>query len=330
MSTIISEGHKRELKRKKLILEKNTANEDKNNLIFEAGGIGFSDYIPEIYRIVLYVAAYISKYPSENKKWNIDIPKAYTKSFKNFDDLSIHVIVEDVGEKLVKIGSGDSKLNAFPMASIENGKFVEPENINIQCYSNGNKLYEKTLMSILIHELNHKAEELGREKRFELNPMQINAQTYEFLDSTKLSDDENLNKYILNLFYVLFDNSELNAFSASVYGDLKGMQSKRENFKKDIRKTHAYSWFYTLSKGMHLLSTNDKVFWTNLQQAISLSTIKHKGHYKTVGEFRTWFINRSQQLLDKFYKKILTTAGYYYATQEDQEKGGIKIIERKK
>ena len=118
MSTIISEEHKRELKRKKLILEKNTANEDKNNLIFEAGGIGFSDYIPEIYRIVLYVAAYISKYPSENKKWNIDIQKSYTKSFKNLDNLSIHVIVKDVGEKLLKTGSVDSKLNAFLMASI--------------------------------------------------------------------------------------------------------------------------------------------------------------------------------------------------------------------
>lgn len=329
MSTIISENHKRELKRKKIILEKNIANEDKNNLLFEAGGIGFSDYIPEIYRIVLYVAAYISKYPSENKKWNIDIPKTYTKGFKNFDDLSIHVTVNDVGKNLDKTGSGSTKLNAFPMASIQNGKFIEPENIDIKCYSNGNKLYEKTLMSILIHELNHKSEELGRETRPELNPMQINAQTYNFLNSTMLSDDKDLNGYVTNLFYVLFDNSELNAFSASVYGDLRGMHSKRENFKKDIRKTHAYSWFYTLSKGMHLLSTNDNIFWTNLKQAMELSAIKHKGHYKTIGEFRTWFINRSQQLLDKFYKKILTTAGYYYATQEDQEKGGIKIIERK-
>ena len=90
-------------------------------------------------------------------------------------------------------------------------------------------------MSILIHELNHKAEELGREKRFELNPMQINAQTYEFLNSTKLSDDENLNKYILNLFYVLFDNSELNAFSARIYGDLKVMQTNRYNKKQEKR-----------------------------------------------------------------------------------------------
>lgn len=66
-----------------------------------------------------------------------------------------------------------------------------------------------------------------------------------------------------------------------------------------------------------------------LETIIEASAIQYKGHYKTVGEFRNWFINRAILLLKKYYKKMLNTDGYYYAKQEDQISGGYQIPTRK-
>lgn len=317
---------------KKQILENITTEENKCNLIFEAGGIGFSDYLSEINTIAAYVSAYIATFPpSKDNKWKIKIPKQYTEKIDKFKDLSINVEVEDVGTQLNIYGSGDSKLNPFPMVAIQNGKIIGPEDINIKYYSNGNKFYVKTFISILIHELNHKAEELGRENRTELNPMQINAQVANSLDNIELSNNKELNQYIRDIFYALFDSSELNAFTASVYGDLEGMKSIRKNFSKDIKRTMAYYWYKSLNDRLPLIINNkEKNFWMLLETIIEASAIQYKGHYKTIGEFRTWFINRAVLLLKKYYKKMLNTAGYYYAKQEDQISGGYQIPTRKK
>lgn len=60
---------------KKQILENITAEENKCNLIFEAGGIGFSNYLSEINTIAAYVSAYIATFPpSKDNKWKSELP----------------------------------------------------------------------------------------------------------------------------------------------------------------------------------------------------------------------------------------------------------------
>lgn len=314
----------------KQLLEKIFSIENDCNLIFEAGGIGFSNYLKEINEIAAYTTAYISVYPSKNKKWVFDIPKQYTSKIDKFRELTIHVEIEDVGNKLHIYGSGDSKLNPFPMSVIDNGQFTNTEDINIKGYSNGSKLYLKTFISILIHELNHKSEELGRADKMELNPMVINAQTAEMLNNCKLSANEHLNQYIKDMFYALFDSSELNAFTASVYGDLLGMKAIKKNFSSDIKETMAYHWYSYLKENLYLITENNDIsFWKILKTVIETSAVHYTGRQKTIGEFKNWFINRAIFLLKKFYKKMLNTAGYYYSVQEDQLKGGYSIPRKK-
>ena len=130
------------------------------------------------------------------------------------------------------------------------------------------------------------------------------------------------NDYMLdNLFriilYRLFCETEFNALVSSVFGDLEGLHSKRENFKQDINNTQAYYYY-------HLISKNYKSLYKNINDE-NVKKIKqlfmeygiHLNPYNNSTEsFIKELSRKTNFLLKQLIKNIGRVASVYYDTKE--------------
>ena len=127
------------------------------------------------------------------------------------------------------------------------------------------------------------------------------------------------------IFYGLWETTERNARAEAIYGDLMSMNSKRENFKEDFKKTYL---FKQINEFKTLLAQLEEIpaYTNNWNYAASVMNMNRRGVNKEpdrgekfLEKVKARFIKRSYELLDILYKKGMKVAEYYYQQHEPKK-----------
>lgn len=191
--------------------------------------------------------------------------------------------------------------------------------IKIHTYSSLNKLNDTTLLNNIYHELNHAYD------AFKAKIKDSGLNRY-IVDSNRINYPSNVNfhEYWKEIFYHLFSKTEFNALVASVYGDLKAMSSKRENFHNDYKKTLAYKAYNFFIKNLTPIIDNMP---SNDISLIMIQMKKNKIPFKAdtnnCENTKKQLKNYIKNILARLLQGIGKVASLYYDRDEDV---GDKII----
>jgi hypothetical protein len=308
-------------------------------LLVEKRGVGIFPFRKEIKEIVDYtqdllytenVVLPIKKFNTGKgiknvTLYNVRLPKELTKKITWIQNLIIDINIINF------IDSEDSITNLTGFGSSSGGlKLIQSEKeyklsdsyIKVTCYAYQKSIYPRTLYLTLYHEFNHQFDAFNRLVGIENNhnsetlEMSINKLNYD----TIISGAENMNDYNMFCFcrilYRLFIPTEFNALVASVYGDLKGMNSK--HFEKDYKKLKAYE-VYSDIKDNYLPVVEKASFddWVNFA-SLNIQRINN------IEAFKNRFIRETEYKLNDLFHRIGKTASLYY---EKEMKGNFSLTE---
>lgn len=127
------------------------------------------------------------------------------------------------------------------------------------------------------------------------------------------------NREILKeLTYRLFNYTETNAIVSGVYGDLMGMNSRRENFQNDIKHTQAYLIYDFFSKNYNaIIDEIDDSKVVGLYKILSHYGFALSTNVMTPANCK-YMIKRSiRHHLHRLFNKIGGAASYYYDSIEE-------------
>lgn len=172
----------------------------------------------------------------------------------------------------------------------------------------------KNFKSTLIHEINHAFEIFCRFKKY--------GNIDKMIDSNDKWTEINFNNQILNdILYYLICETEFNALIAQFYGELSELNSDRENFHTDIKKTDSYQIYQNILKNYNNVIdslNNDEIF--KLQNHCIKTKIFHYKYFKNDDSFKNIFKNKVKHLLDVLMKNYGRAAGLYYYEKENSNK----------
>lgn len=304
----------------KKMLTEITAYEDKKNELLEIGGLAATPYAGALKNICDYVDIYIKQHnPNSFGVWSIEVPHKYTKSIDIFKKLNLYVDVS-VADAYADFGSGVSNIHDNPIGNIENGQWIE-ETIYITSYCDNHKhLFYETLYNSLIHEINHKFDELksslkGANRRISRDAYNL----HQLAEQLPFSQDPKTTELIHTILYRLFSSSELNALVASTYGDLFGLKSKRENFLTDREELQSYSIYKYITDNLHLLSEMPNSEWKILRNFLDNNNRKKIGTDDFgIQRYKNSFIRNVTNCLKKLYDGIEQVAATYYGMMSER------------
>ena len=284
-------------------------------LVEERGYMG-TKYISVIKEIIDYVQTYIdNNVKNVVNGWQVHIPDFLTKKIDCVDTLMIIVNVIDSNDAYRYSGSGSNAV--FLNNNIINGKLGVGK-ITINGYSLGRYLYDRTIFNSLSHELNHL---LAYYKKLLKNQKSQTlfqrAVTENDIFNKTFSNDKDINSYIRDIFYRLLFKSELNALINSVYGDLYGMNSKRNHFNLDIKSVQAYVVYNSIKENLDLLDVLSDDEWNNIIMCFNLNSSYKTKNRVDINSFKKAFKNIVIEKLNELMKGIGKVASFYYDSQDD-------------
>ena len=289
--------------------------ENKIIRIVEERGYMGTKYIPVIKQIIKFVESYIIDNPKNQEYgWQIYIPDTITSKIDCIDILMLTINIFDKNDGYRHSGSGSNSV--FPNNSIVNNKLAFGK-IIINGFSNGTDLFERTVFNPLSHEFNHLFEVykklLNNQKSRNIYQKVI---TQNDIINKIFSKDEHVNAYIRDIFYRLLFRSELNALINSVYADLDSINSFRNSFKNDIKKTQAYYIYNDIRKDLDLLDLLTDEEWENIIKCYNLNSIDGTKQKIEINYFKIKFKRLIIEKLNTLMKGIGRVASYYYDVKE--------------
>ena len=123
------------------------------------------------------------------------------------------------------------------------------------------------------------------------------------IDYVKLKNDIDKNDKIAYLIYRLLVDSEFNAMVAESYGDFKNKLFDRQKYQHEIKNTECYHERELLKGILNELNACDG--WE--QHAMTYFNKK-----MTIDAFRNWFIEKIQDRLTEYWRRIGLVASLYY------------------
>lgn len=254
--------------------------------------------------------------PNNTKTFTVPVSLTYKIDFVK--DLTINIVVED-GENLAyKHGGGVLYTNLDD--TIENGKYSKAV-INIKGYSYYGILYQNTILNSLYHELNHLYEaykELMSTKTMSLYAKGIKKSNI----NIDWFNDNDLNNSLQLIFYRLYSETEMNAMIASVFGDLHGINSERENFSKDIKRTQAYKVYNKIKTELpditYIFKNNPQLV-KPMVKLLKKNGFEFNPYYDNEQGYVKEFNRRTQYLLKHLIQGIGKVASLYYDSKEVPE-----------
>lgn len=244
-------------------------------------------------------------------KYFIEIPTDILKQFNIDNNLKIRIICtriklnEEVDYKQMQFLS-----RYFPIDKTNSRK--HQNEIQLSCWMNGKNLIDNVLRRNLVHELNHAIEDNKRIPKGYGLIDRIDKKNLDFAQKLMHSSEIQY-KYLGNILYRLWDNSEIPAGATSVYSDLKSKNSDRVNFRQDLQQTQAYREYKMLiDKAYPLVAqiNNDDIWmWIqyNLTKNISIDS----------KEYKAFFLRKTKKLLDDYFVKIGKSASLWYDEKEN-------------
>lgn len=302
----------------KRIIKETNEYELKENSILERGGVAAFPYAGTLENICQYVKQYIQTNDPVNNQWQIVIPKKLTTAIDFFEELDLVIIVDIVQDGYFSSGGGGTIIKKNPQQYLSNNNTFQNGKITIYAECDEDKnLCERTLYNSLVHELNHKFEELKNSSS--KNPNRLYNDTVGLnIEASRQNFSQNpeANQLLKDIFYRLFSSSEVNALIAGTYGDLRGMQSQRKNFLNDRNHLQSYYVYYTISSRLSLLNELSDEEWMNVKNFLDgkkkVTKIDHK-----LQSFKNKFYRMVNVYLKKLYNGIIRAACTYYDKMED-------------
>ena len=304
------------------------------NVLLERGGVAVSPYMPTIESIISFVEDIIRNYPKNspnNDGWILSIPTEVTKGIDFIDNLDLTVFVYDDKSGKYNTGSGRTLISKEPLQDITVDNKWKTAKITIYAFAYKKRLYRRTFSLSLIHELNHKYEELQCYLHNSVENFVLNGKYFtQDIKSITFSNDKDTDTFIKDVLYRLFTPTEINAFASGVYGELLGMGISRDDFIKNKDSVISFWYYFQLKQQFENLDTN-KVDWqTSLkffQQAKypsykgknnKISYIKDFSNTNDIKVFANRFIKQVAKRLNKLYTKMEQAANTYFSYADDR------------
>lgn len=304
------------------------------NVLLERGGVAASPYMPTIEAIISFIEEIIRDYPKNlpnNDGWILSIPTVVTKGIDFIENLDLTVFVYDDKSGKYNTDSGNTIINEDPSQEITADNKWKTAKITIYAFAYKKRLYRRTFSISLIHELNHKYEELQCYLHNSVENFVLNCKYFtQDIKNVTFSNDKNTDTFIKDILYRLFTPTEMNAFASGVYGELLGMKISRDEFIKDKDSVISFWYYFQLRKQFENLDTN-KVDWQTLlkffQQAKyssykgknnKISYIKDFSNTNDIKVFANRFIKQVAKRLNKLYTKMEQVANTYFSYADDR------------
>ena len=291
-------------------------NENKVIRLVEERGVAASPYTQAIKTICDFVENYCHTMQIDEEK-TIIIPFELTEKIDFIKDLTIEVTITNSNSLsvLTVSGGGSSNLKPYEDEIIDN-KLSEAL-IKIHCYAYRGYFAKYTFYNSLYHEINHcydayqDLKKNGYYKRFIGQVKKSNIKVDDIFD------DYTDNELFRRILYRLFSETEFNALISSVYGDLDGFDSKREDFKQHIKLTQAYNFYDLISK--NYMSLYKKINDKNINKVKQLLE-NHGIHLNPYGNSTESYVKelsrKTNFLLKQLFKQIGKVASLYYDNKE--------------
>lgn len=308
--------------------------ENAENVLLERGGIAASPYMPTIESIISFIEDLIKNYPKNspnNDGWILSIPTEVTKGIDFIENLDLTVFVYDDKSGKYNTGSGRTLISKEPSQDITADNKWKTAKITIYAFAYKKRLYRRSFSLSLIHELNHKYEELQCYLHNSVENFVLNSKYFtQDIKNVTFSNDKDTDTFIKDLLYRLFTPTEMNAFASGVYGELLGMKISRDEFIKNKDSVISFWYYFQLKKQFENLDTN-KIDWQALlkffQQAkypsykgnnSKISYIKDFSNTNDIKVFANRFIKQVAKRLNKLYTKMEQVATTYFSYADDR------------
>lgn len=274
------------------------------------------DEIIEYIEDYIFMSNYNLKFSNGKLGWKFIIPESITKKidFIKKLELIVTIVDDDEGETLGStFGAGDVNFGDYHFISDNKIGYMK---INVKGMAIDDELIDYSIRNGIYHELNHAYEAYKRQQHFE------DSGDFKVAPRTDASKKQNVQQNLTgdryghmmqNIFYRLWDKSELSAAATSTYSYFKSNGGERSHISIDIQNTQAYHEYVRLKEDIEELNKYwDENFWETYKKLYSSKK------NKTVQSFKNWFIKRSHQFLSKYFHFMLSAALLYF--DENDEK----------
>ena len=215
-------------------------------VLSEERGVAASKYGKVCEEIVDYCNSVISTTPKMSVEFNgvaydyrITVPSELTEKIDFIEDLDLKIYLKPVKDPSFTGGGLTTFKRSIHFTGRGTHDKLEPLTVVVYGDYCSTGVVRRTVLNSLYHEINHCYDAWSRkDPRFGSKLMNdiVNGNKNA---SRVFSHDQYANTYFKTLFYRLFIPTELNAMCSGVYGDLRGFNASRENFREDIKRTQA-------------------------------------------------------------------------------------------
>ena len=213
--------------------------------LVEERGIWPAPYKQQIEKVInKYVGTLVS---DTNKTYTIQIPSSEWTFIKEIEDIDVIINLSrsQIPTGFQDWGSGKNSVRRIGRLTSDGKLDYALITIN-GIYNDSGKILLRSIYNNICHELHHilnyQCDLLNGSPNSDITDTNLYKKSVD-VESVKQWLNNNFTQNIANFFneilYRLFNYAEMNALVSGIYGDLLGLQSTRENFKEDIKKTQA-------------------------------------------------------------------------------------------
>lgn len=276
--------------------------------LVEERGVAGCPYKKEIDAIVQWLADATKVWYKDNQdKQEFQIKIPYKLSSK-IDFLPIDINVTLRLEKYVTHSGG----GATPFSINNRTGKINAVIIDLNgWFDSTGRLIRRTLLGPLYHEINHV---------YDAYYSSLSYNKDRFKNSLLRTQISSNNKILNWITYRLFSETELNAVVASVYGDLEGMNSDRQNFANDIVLTQAYQLYYEILQDYR--NAIDNLSYEEggyLLRQLRQHDIKFNIPIHSLGDLKKALKQKTAFCLKKLIKNIGRAASLWYDRKEAEK-----------
>lgn len=265
-------------------------------MIVEQRGVAAYDYRDSIRNICGFIDYLIQE--GDYRPKEIDI--------NNHDFLKINLAEEVI--LIIQFTNGEELAEYLDKYTIVNNGIAQRIYISLEV--NPFQHNDKVLSQYLYHELNHCKDDINRRihNKSTLGD-KLNGVSAEIKYQQAFTNTLKRNN-IATLIYQLFVDTEQNAYTAQLYGELDCSNTTRNQFRDIFKNTHTYKTYDGLLQFVKLLETHTG--WE--KEAMEYFNKK----FTSIESFRKWFVNRANNKLRNMYKNLCKVASLYYDTKESE------------
>ena len=308
-----------------------------NAIVKEERGVAGHKYRDVVNEIVRYcqenigprkgIGAFFKNLSGKAGSYVIKVPEEITKKIDFVENVKLTITFDEMGSSVVT-NSGGGNVN-FIKAK-DGGYFTKDGklfaiSINLEAFHHNGEILTRTFTNSLYHELNHAHDVWSRGVDFLRSYAKNVGVGYGVKDKMVFSPNDTINKFFREIFYRLFIPTELNALVSGVYGDLRGMNSERVNYREDIHNTQA-AWIldnFTENFDNYL----SQVSVDSLMKAckdMEIDDVSRQDPHTFLVTFKLSF----EKKIREAWKRIGRAASLWYDDKEEAElnENGVKMV----